>query len=124
MIKGSNIDLQQFIDNHSSFENCNDRRPPKVYEDQNKEESQICSLSKPDDKAQKGKSEFKLLAGLNMMPKKLVDWNKDEIIYFKEEAIYLKKDITDLHTIERWRKDGRQVVENSVPVRRVKGLYK
>ena len=64
-------------------------------------------MSKPNGKVQKEKSEFELLAGLNMMPKTPVDWDKDEIIYFKGEAIYLKKDITDLHTIERWRKDGR-----------------
>ena len=44
-------------------------------------------------------------------------------MYFKNEAIYLKKDITDLHTNERWRKDGRQVIPGSTPVRRVKGLY-
>ena len=28
---------------------------------------------------------------------------------FKGEPIYLKKDLTELHTRERWRKHGRQV---------------
>ena len=58
-----------------------------------------------------------------MMPSEIVDWAKDEIVYFKDEALYLKKDIVELHTSERWHKDGRQVLEDATPVRRIKGVY-
>jgi len=43
------------------------------------------------------------------MPNKAVDWNKDDILYLKEEPIYLKEDIVELHTVERWYKDLREV---------------
>lgn len=60
------------------------------------------------------------------MPRKQVDWdNTASILYFKEDPIYLRKDIVELHTPERWRKDGRQVTEECKghPIRKVKGLY-
>lgn len=44
------------------------------------------------------------------MPEKQVDWQKDEILYFKEEPVYLQKDIVELHTDKRWRKEGREVI--------------
>ncbi len=43
-----------------------------------------------------------------MMPIKFANWdNIDEILYFKDEPIYLKKDIVELHTSERWLKEAR-----------------
>jgi hypothetical protein len=42
---------------------------------------------------------------------------------FKGEPIYLKKDLTELHTQERWRKHSRQVKPGEEPYKQVKGLY-
>ncbi len=42
---------------------------------------------------------------------------------FKGEPIYLKKDLSELHTSERWRKHGRQVIKGQKPCKKVKGLY-
>eukprot|EP00347_Sterkiella_histriomuscorum_P000058 403377346 len=42
---------------------------------------------------------------------------------FKGEPIFLRKDISELHTVERWRKYARQVKSKEEPVKRVKGLY-
>ena len=44
-------------------------------------------------------------------------------VLFKGEQVYLRKDITELHTAERWRKHQRQVRPNEIPYKRVKGLY-
>jgi hypothetical protein len=56
-------------------------------------------------------------------PAIIVNWQKDEILWFKDEPIYLVKDIQELHTTERWYKEQREVIQGSVPVRRVRGLY-
>ena len=67
----------------------------------------------------------KLIDSLIIMPTKAVDWNKDDILYLKDEPIYLKKDIVELHTVERWYKEQRQVKKEQIgsAVRKVKGLY-
>lgn len=57
------------------------------------------------------------------MPSKFIDWQTSKVIYLKEDPVYLKKDIVELHTEERWRRDGRQVIKESIAIRRVKGLY-
>ena len=44
---------------------------------------------------------------LKRMPPKQLAWDKDKLLDFKEEPIYLKKDIVELHTNERWRKEKR-----------------
>jgi len=44
---------------------------------------------------------------LTLMPSKFVDWQTSQVIYFKEDPVYLKKYIVELHTEERWRRDGR-----------------
>lgn len=44
-------------------------------------------------------------------------------INYKGEMIYMKTDITELHTQERWRKHQRQVKPGETCVKRVKGLY-
>ena len=42
---------------------------------------------------------------------------------FKEEQVYLRQDLTELHTEERWKKHMREVREGEEPVKKVKGLY-
>lgn len=40
-----------------------------------------------------------------MVPKKVVDWKNDGVLTFRNEPLFLKKDIVELHTAERWRKE-------------------
>ena len=42
---------------------------------------------------------------------------------FRGEPIYLRRDLTELHTRERWMKHGRKVSEGQEPYKRVLGLY-
>ncbi|CDW80898.1 dna repair protein rad4 containing protein [Stylonychia lemnae] len=42
---------------------------------------------------------------------------------FKGEPIFLKKDVSELHTVERWRRHAREVKRGEEPMKRVKGLY-
>lgn len=42
---------------------------------------------------------------LLMMPEKTVDWVNDGVLYLKDDPIYLKKDVVELHTVERWYKE-------------------
>ena len=42
---------------------------------------------------------------------------------FKGDLVYLKKDLTELHTVERWKTHQRKVNPGEAPFKRVKGLY-
>lgn len=42
---------------------------------------------------------------------------------FKNEPIYLKKDVIHLHTAEQWKRLGRLVKKRSKPIKTVKGRY-
>lgn len=35
---------------------------------------------------------------LKKVAAKTIDWHRDDILYFKDEPIYLTKDIVELHT--------------------------
>ena len=54
----------------------------------------------------------KEIDSLTIMPSKAVDWESGDVLYLKEEPIYLKKDVVELHTVERWYKELRQVRED------------
>ena len=47
----------------------------------------------------------------------------DNFLLFKDEPVYLRKYLTELHTPERWLKQRREVKRGEKPVKRVTGMY-
>ena len=53
----------------------------------------------------------------------LKDDGSGEPMTFKDEPVYLRKFVTELHTAERWLPLSRKVKKGEKPIKRVVGMY-
>ena len=53
----------------------------------------------------------------------MLDHDSGDILYFKDEPVYLRKYVTELHTPERWLKSRREVKFGEKPIKYVTGMY-
>ena len=90
---------ETFKEFHISVEHCSRRDGDRA---------ELQGLRRLGDNPQQEKE----IDSLTIMPSKAVDWESGDVLYLKEEPIYLKKDVVELHTVERWYKELRQVRED------------